>query len=846
MKILVGKLKAIAAVAVFLLLASVVLMAVPVEAQTTLPAGVTPTNVQDGGSVPLPAGVTPDVTLDTVPGLSFRPNPVGVGQTFAVNIWIANVATHASRHLSDFKVTITKPSGTTDVITIDSYIGDATAWFEYVADEVGEWKLQFEFPGGYFPAGNYTVPAEAYLGAQTVSFTQSCYYEPSKTAEQTLVVQEEQVTSWTDNPLPSGYWTRPVSSDDRNWASILGDYPWRGPGTSSSWPEDTNRYWSSNYRFTPYVQAPNSAHIVWKRQDAIGGIIGGDYGQLSYPLAIIGVSNFPTIVYAGRCYQTVTKPFDGVTQSVWQCYDLRTGEVYWERTGVSAPSAIEYYIAGGEHPGETAWIGVGTSVTLVYIGGGRLIKYNPLTGAVAANASISPMTTGTYYMNGYALTVQNLGNALPVEERYRLINWTTYGTTDNFTSRIVSNITWPFSSIPATTDYNAGVAVSINSPSNPAVGAGYGTMMQAASLTTGALLWNKTVEDTLMLGTEVADHGKIVFIPRGPCYAMAFNLRDGSSAWTSDKLDYPWGHWLSYTGQSSAYGLYYVCGYDGMYAFDWDTGKLAWKYTAVAENPYETVYVDEAGQTVYSFAGQSAIADGKLYAYNSEHTVTQPITRGWGLHCINATTGEGIWNITGVSTPGPIADGYLTAGSMQDGCMYVFGKGKSVTTIEAPLTAITLGQSVVLKGSVLDQSPAQPDTPCVSQESMASWMEYLHMQTTIPATVTGVPVSLDTVDPNGNFVHIADVVTDGYSGTFGYTWTPDVPGQYAVTATFMGDDSYGSSFAQTYVTVSEAPPASATPEPPQSPPDNTLLLYVILVVGIIAIILSLIALLRKR
>jgi hypothetical protein len=130
-------------------------------------------------------------------------------------------------------------------------------------------------------------------------------------------------------------------------------------------------------------------------------------------------------------------------------------------------------------------------------------------------------------------------------------------------------------------------------------------------------------------------------------------------------------------------------------------------------------------------------------------------------------------------------------------------------------------------------------------------MEYLHTQMPIDGiwhneTITGVPVSLDTLDPNGNYVHIGDVTTEGYSGTFGYTWEPQVPGQYTVTATFMGDDSYSSSFATTYVSVGEAPPATATPEPPQAPPDYTPLLYALLAVGIIAIILILLVLFRKR
>jgi len=176
--------------------------------------------------------------------------------------------------------------------------------------------------------------------------------------------------------------------------------------------------------------------------------------------------------------------------------------------------------------------------------------------------------------------------------------------------------------------------------------------------------------------------------------------------------------------------------------------------------------------------------------------------------------------------------------------MYVFGKGKSATTIQTPLTTIPLGQSIVIQGTVLDQSPAQPNTPCVSKESMTGWLEYLHMQKTCPANVKGVPISLDAYDPNGNYIHIGDVTSDGYSGTFGYTWEPEISGQYIVTATFMGDDSYGSSYATAYVSVSEAQ-ATATPGATAftMPPFET---YIVGSTIAIIIVIILVGLLTRR
>jgi hypothetical protein len=243
------------------------------------------------------------------------------------------------------------------------------------------------------------------------------------------------------------------------------------------------------------------------------------------------------------------------------------------------------------------------------------------------------------------------------------------------------------------------------------------------------------------------------------------------------------------------------------------------------------------------------VADGKLYTYNTEHTPSQPITRGWGLYCINATTGQGLWNITGPMQPGAISDGYLTAGNSYDGYLYVFGKGLSSTSISVPQTEINTGHTAIISGSVLDQSPAQPGTPCVSAQSMGPWMGYLHMQNQIPVDVIGVPVSIDAVDPNNNVVHLATVNTDA-SGTFGYVWSPSNAGEYKITATFAGDDSYGSSYAQAAAVVVNAPQATqtATSAPINAATTSDLMTY--MVAGVIAIIIAIaivgVLLLRKR
>ncbi len=821
----INKTKLTATIVMALLMTSAFMLMtnIPVQAQEL--------EVQNAGSQPLPAGVTPDVTLETIPYLSFRPNPIGVNQPLLVNIWMQPPVDN-SRYLSGLSVTLTKPDGTEVVFApIDTYHGDSTAWFEYIVDQVGEWKVRFDFPGGYYPAGKYLSTRSGTY----VDFTESVYYEPSTTGDQTLTVQETMVYSWPEATLPTDYWTRPIPIENREWWVIGGHFPFTGLGGGPYWPADTNTYSTADYDFIPYVQAPNTAHILWKRQGALAGIIGGQFGYRSYGAGEGAYAGTPSIIFQGRCYDTVKKVVDGEVTNVWQCYDLRTGEVYWERTGVQEPTTLVYNRLGPSAPGagETgrgkggAW----GFVHLTYIGGGKMIKYDPWTGDVVKEISIAPLTSGAVYMDPYALSVQNLGGG-----NYRLINWTTtdydeLGKSLTMAERIMSNVTWPWSNLGDSQDFEAGIAVDTANIVHAATGVSINVRIMAASLTTGQELWDNTADVGFGLfsgSTGVADHGK---------YAVRFNdglwrcwdLFTGNKVWTSEPEEWPWGCFGAYT-VASAYGLIYDLSYAGIYAIDWDDGSIEWHY-----DPGYPGY--EAAFSSYPFFTNMYVAEGKLYVGNGEHSPTQPLMRGWKLHCIDVTTGEGIWNITGGGSVGPIADGYLTFDNRYDGNMYVFGKGQSTTTVSAPQTSVPKGSALMITGTVLDQSSAQPDTPCVSKNSMATQMEYLHMQKAIPDdyTITGVPVTLCAIGSDGDYIDIGTTTTSGYYGTFGLAWTPEEEGTYEIIASFAGDDSYGSSGASTFVVVGPALSPSV-PVEPESTSFITTEVAIIAAVAIVAVV----------
>ncbi len=862
--------KAIFSTILILILAasSIMILSTPVQAQTQLPPTVTnPTNMQEGGSIPGPlaSGVTADVTIETHAFLSFRPNPVGKGQTVLVNVWL-NPATHASRYLKDYEIIITAPDGSKETVKKDSYQADTTAWFEFTPDQVGTWTLQFKFPGGYYPAGNYTADPGAVMGSGVFSFPGSCYYEPSETPEQTLVVQDAWVPSWPEAQLPTDYWERPARLENREWWPILGNYPGTGyQGGGPTWDAmypDTNPMWSSQYNFHPWVQGPNTGHIVWKRLNGIAGLIGGPAGQLGTTSGgggPFGGGGF-NLIYAGLVYDSYVKPgTDGATY--WRCTNLRTGELMFEVPAATTTTSffgmtftssltpnIIIYTTGGmlEVPGATA--GETYSNELVAFSGGRLYKWNPWTGALTLNISTAPLTSGTLYnqYEGYVLSIQNIGNQ--TNPNYRLINWTTKGTSSSMASRVLNNVSYASASLPSLIDWQAGYGATVTSLTPPEVGAWVGTNVKGYNLWTGQMLWDKNVTDTCYsTACSVADHGKVAALMMGG-YFMAWDLATGNLAWKGEAMDYPWSEpaFGAYSIQS-AYGMLYRQAYDGVYAFDWDDGSIAWHYVDYALSPYESPYTDKNGTTVYSINTGGVIADGKMYTYNTEHTESWPLTRGWGLLCINITTGELVWRIANPMSIGGIADGYLAATDSRDGYQYVFGKGKSETTVTAPDVVIAKGSGVVIKGTVLDLSPAQTGTPCVSADSMSTQMEYIHLAYPIGGiwgnkTIDGVPVTLTAIDPNGNTVDIGQVTTNGYYGTFSMDWTPDMEGTYQIIASFDGDDSYGSSSASTSIVVGAASPTPSSQQQETSTPDYTMTIVamgiaVMVVVAIVGVLL---------
>ena len=328
-----------------------------------------------------------------------------------------------------------------------------------------------------------------------------------------------------------------------------------------------------------------------------------------------------------------------------------------------------------------------------------------------------------------------------------------------------------------------------------------------------------------------------------------YDLKTGKQLWTTgDEIPQ-----YNFYGQSVTVIDHKVIIYGGyagtFFAHNATTGELIWRYDAEnvgQESPYGNYPAQISG-----------VADGKIYTTSWEHSYTHPLIRGPNLRCINVTDGKLIWSFLDFGGGLAISDGIVIHSNSMDNEIYAHGKGPSATTVAASPDISVYGNSVMIKGTVTDQSPSGrrntndkldwtlKGTPAISDEDMEAWMEYKFLQQVFPANAKGVEVTLDTIDPNGNFIHIGTVTSD-VNGVYGYAFKPEVPGDYQIMATFAGSKSYGPSFATTYLSVDEAPVATEPPAYPQ-PIDFTWTIVGVGIAMIIAVaIAAVLILLRKK
>ncbi len=339
----------------------------------------------------------------------------------------------------------------------------------------------------------------------------------------------------------------------------------------------------------------------------------------------------------------------------------------------------------------------------------------------------------------------------------------------------------------------------------------------------------------------------------------AFNVRTGEKIWSatlkSDSGATDIYNIFGYKG-AGANGLFIVFGLGGdIWAFNAKTGTQLW-YTNTTklvgdpgiETPYDT-------WPLWVFSPQAFTTD--IGYFGIGHEYNPPLFHGAQMIAVNLTDGSLAWSELGTYIRSiAIANGVLLSQNAYDNQIYAFGKGPTRATIDAPSVGVTTATPIRITGTITDVSAGVSQSevaknypnglPCVSDASQSKWMEHVYQDQPMPTDVTGVLITLAVVDSNNNYREIGQT-TSSASGTFGFTWTPDISGDFTIYASFAGSNSYWPASAETSFYASDAV-QTTTPQPVQ-PVDNTMTIVGVGVAMIIAVAIVgalIMMMLRKR
>lgn len=762
-------------------------------------------------------------TKKTYAVVGLLPNPVGVGQEVLIWVGITDYVQNPTDGWKGLSVTILRPDGRTDTLSDIKTDSTGATGRIYVPDMVGNYTVQTHFPAQWF---NWTAPPmfdpEVYG---------NIFYEASDSEKLTLTVQAEQVPSYPTTPLPAEYWTRPINAQHYTWNTIAGNWVARPDNAYALYNDD----------------APESGHILWAKPLALGGLAGGATGSHNYETGDAYEGKFgASVIINGMLYYNryATGFGGGWSQQGISAVDIRTGEELWFKNNTRLAFGQVFYFDGFNTHGVFAYIYETKTVPLTSnpFGPSTTVwnAYDPLTAEYQFSINNIPASgvqfgaSYTVYGPNGEIIIYNINTAAGWMAKWNsttaVLGKAVAGTMGAGSWGSAANTQRTFNGAQG---YDWNVTIPKNLPGSVAKvlsdrvlgcnASGWTSMgengvanwaftIPKTDTGTSQLLYNTVWQPpTGMLSMsfgDASDDGVFTIEAKETRQIWGFSTATGQQIWgpTASQA------MLQIYGMTGgvAYGKLFSTGYGGiLYCYDIKTGELLWQYRA--DDAYNEVLWSNEWPIFVAF-----IADGKVYLQSNEHSPTNPLARGSPFLCINATTGERIWElpIWGTSWGGApiIGDSIIAQFNSYDNRIYSIGKGPSAMTVEAPDIGVPAGSSVIIRGTVTDQSAGAKGTPAMSDESMSEWMQYVYMQFPKPTNATGVPILLSTIDPNGNYLEIGTTTSDA-SGTFSYSWLPpsDIPGKYTVIASFAGSNSYWPSYAETAMSVDAASQPTAAP-----------------------------------
>jgi hypothetical protein len=610
------------------------------------------------------------------------PNPVQVGTRVLLHYGISYQGGSATITVwQGMTINIVTPENKNETICCQPTDSTGASSLYYVPTMVGNYTLQSFFPEQRAPSTNAGIPANITMLA-SIS-------EPL-----TLVVQEEPLATWPGVPVPDEYWTRPINAQLYQWTPIGGD-----------WLEHKAFFASTEAPFNEF--APESAHVLWTKPYAAGGLLAGG-ADISSP----SEQTTNEIDYGYFGYETGAAYNDQFLNSI-----IISGVLFYNRYENRGGTNIEQEVVAVDlHTGVQLW-------DKPLIG-----KTGITTGATVAAANVTWEGQSTQYPNGIprrlAFGQTFMWASYNLMGAYGLL-WTTSGTTwmafDAYSGRWIYTIT----NVPSGTTirgengellrfvinqaqgtmglWNSSALVSLAGSWDP-----HGNVYNASGVTSSgelaagparAWMWNVTIPKGLPGSVQAIKLGDKVFGLSVGLYTVSsweLSLKKGQEGQVIQNTN--WAaptSWAEANRTSSIrinavdldYNVFVVVNCDAreQWGFSTDTGQKIWGPTEPQN--YLEMYQEAmafstrdgrlllgtssgiiqcrnitTGELIWTHAvidpfhtnyvgvnwplraPAAIVVDGKLYGGYGEHSPNQPLPVAGPFFCLNLTTGDEIWS----------------------------------------------------------------------------------------------------------------------------------------------------------------------------------------------------------
>ncbi len=287
----------------------------------------------------------PAQNLPTVAYIEALPNPIGVGQTTLIYMWLNRVycyypvgepvgatnyaAVNNNYRFHNYKLTITDPNGENTTKTFDTIMDTTSSQsYQFTPTIVGTYTLTFDFPGqavnDYPHSPTSTMVNDTYLPSQSVS---------------TLTVQQNGIATYpVSYPLPQEFWARPIYGENPYWWTISSNWLGTGQPGFGGFVASYN-LGGNGAQFTPgFAVGPLTSHIMWTKVmgNQVGGVVGGnDFtipGNAWFEGSAYNQRYQNPIIVNGKIYYNDPISFTGSNSGPLNCVDLRTGQLIWSRS----------------------------------------------------------------------------------------------------------------------------------------------------------------------------------------------------------------------------------------------------------------------------------------------------------------------------------------------------------------------------------------------------------------------------------------------------------------------------------------------------------------------------------